>query len=108
MDAVYLIVSSIARAWGITGSDSGRTVVRTGLPVTKSASLFNTSDRLRAIELDSVAATWPPACMNHPLGRTWTATLRVPGQREIEVVIDEDGYTELRYWASLSATRPMP
>src|SRR5215471_336144 len=29
------------------------------------------------------------------------ATLRRPGQREVEVAIDADGYTELRYWASL-------
>jgi hypothetical protein len=27
-----------------------------------------------------------------------TATVQPPGQREAEIVIDEDGYTELRYW----------
>src|SRR5215472_15014278 len=32
------------------------------------------------------------------------ATLRQPGQREIEVAIDADGYTELRYWASPDVT----
>src|SRR5437879_897770 len=33
-----------------------------------------------------------------------TATLRPPGHREIEVILDEDGYTELRHWADLSTT----
>ena len=33
-----------------------------------------------------------------------TATLRPPGHRDIEVILDEDGYTELRYWADLSTT----
>jgi hypothetical protein len=27
-----------------------------------------------------------------------TATVQPPGQREAEIVIDEDGYTEVRYW----------
>lgn len=33
-----------------------------------------------------------------------TATLHSIGHRDIEVIADEDGYTELRYWASLSGT----
>lgn len=33
-----------------------------------------------------------------------TATLHSLGHRDIEVIADEDGYTELRYWASLSGT----
>lgn len=32
------------------------------------------------------------------------ATLRVQGQREIEAVIDEDGYAELRFWHQPDAT----
>jgi hypothetical protein len=36
-------------------------------------------------------------------GTDLTATLHRPGHREVEVVLDEDGYTELRYWASLSS-----
>src|SRR5579859_4927015 len=34
-------------------------------------------------------------------GTDLTGTLRLPGRCEIEVIADEDGYTELRYWASL-------
>ncbi|HCU92270.1 MAG TPA: hypothetical protein DHU96_05840 [Actinobacteria bacterium] len=32
------------------------------------------------------------------------ATIRVQGQREIEAVIDEDGYAELRFWHQPDAT----
>ena len=38
-------------------------------------------------------------------GMDLTATLRPTGYRDIQVIVDEDGYTELRYWASLG-TRP--
>jgi len=34
-------------------------------------------------------------------GTDLTATLHPPGHRDIQVIADEDGYTELRYWASL-------
>jgi hypothetical protein len=37
-------------------------------------------------------------------GTDLTATLQQPGHRDIEVIFDEDGYTELRYWASLGST----
>lgn len=30
--------------------------------------------------------------------------VRRPGRREIEVVVDEDGYAELRWWAAPGAT----
>lgn len=33
-----------------------------------------------------------------------TATLHASGRKDIEVVIDEDGYTELRYWADRAAS----
>lgn len=33
-----------------------------------------------------------------------TATLRQPERKDIDVVIDEDGYTELRYWADPAAS----
>jgi len=37
-------------------------------------------------------------------GTDLTATLHPSGHRDVQVVVDEDGYTELRYWASLSST----
>jgi hypothetical protein len=37
-------------------------------------------------------------------GTDLTATLHSPGHRDIQVIADEDGYTELRYWASLVST----
>ena len=33
-----------------------------------------------------------------------TATMRQPGHRETDVVVDQDGYTELHYWADPDAT----
>jgi len=32
------------------------------------------------------------------------ATLHRPGHKNIDLVIDADGYTELRYWADLAAS----
>src|SRR6266851_5794694 len=37
-------------------------------------------------------------------GTDLTATLHLPGYHDIEVIADEDGYTELRYWCSLNST----
>jgi hypothetical protein len=37
-------------------------------------------------------------------GTDLSATLRPTGHRDIQVIVDEDGYTELRYWASLGTT----
>ncbi len=37
-------------------------------------------------------------------GTDLTATLHLPGYHDIEIIADEDGYTEFRYWASLSST----
>ena len=59
------------------------------------------ADRLRAIGAGLAAAGLAARLHESPAETDLTATLRRPGQREIEVVVDEDGYTELRYWASL-------
>lgn len=32
------------------------------------------------------------------------ATSHHPGRREVEVIVDEDGYAELRWWAAPGAT----
>jgi hypothetical protein len=61
------------------------------------------AERLRAIEAGLAVAGLATRLHESPDGADLTVTLRRPGHREIEVVIDEDGYTELRYWASLSA-----
>jgi hypothetical protein len=36
-------------------------------------------------------------------GLDLTATSHHPGRRDIEVVVDEDGYAELRWWAAPGA-----
>jgi phage-related protein len=33
-----------------------------------------------------------------------TATLQQPERKDVDVVIDEDGYTEVRYWADPAAS----
>jgi hypothetical protein len=62
-------------------------------------------ERLQLIEAGLAATGLSTRLHQSPAGADLTATLRKPRQREIEVVIDEDGYTEIRYWAS-SDTSP--
>src|SRR5215831_2590944 len=64
----------------------------------------DTTERLRAIEVGLAAVGLSTRLHESPTGADLRATLRRPGQREIEVTIDADGYTELRYWASLDVT----
>ena len=55
-----------------------------------------------AVRLHEIAAGLTAAGLVTRLHRTragtdLTATLRLPGYQDIEVIADEDGYTELRY-----------
>jgi hypothetical protein len=73
--------------------------------VTESVGLHGgTAKHLRAIEVGLAAVGLSTRLHESPTGADLRATLRQPGQREIEVVIDADGSTELRYWASLDVT----
>jgi len=59
-----------------------------------------------AVRLQEIAAELATLGLVTRLHRTragtdLTATLHPHGCREIQVIVDEDGYTELRYWASL-------
>jgi hypothetical protein len=75
------------------------------LPISESRGpRCDVAERLRAIEIGLAAAGLSTRLHDSPAGTDLTATLRRPGKREIEVVIDADGYTELRYWASLDVT----
>jgi hypothetical protein len=57
-----------------------------------------TASRMRAIAAE-LAAHGLSARVHATRGTLdLTATVHPPGQREAEIVIDEDGYTELRYW----------
>ena len=57
-----------------------------------------TASRMRAIAAE-LAAHGLSARLHDTRGTLdLTATVHPPGQREAEIVIDEDGYTELRYW----------
>jgi hypothetical protein len=62
-----------------------------------------------AVRLNEIAAGLTAAGLVTHLHRTragtdLTATLHLPGYQDIEVIADEDGYTELRYWCSLNST----
>jgi len=61
------------------------------------------AERLQLIAAGLAATGLSTRLHETPAGTDLTATLRPAGQREIEVVIDEDGYTEIRYWASPKA-----
>jgi hypothetical protein len=60
--------------------------------------------RLPAIADELVAAGLSVQLHRTRAGLDLTATLHHPGRREMEILVDEDGYTELRYWADQSAT----
>jgi hypothetical protein len=69
-----------------------------------SAGNENASERLRAIAADLSAAGLSIHLHHTRAGLDLTATLHQPGHRETDVLVDEDGYTELRYWADPDAT----
>ena len=62
------------------------------------------AERLRAIEAGLAAVGLSTRLHESPNGADLTATLRQRGRREIEIVIDAEGYTEFRYWSSLNVT----
>lgn len=58
----------------------------------------DTASRMRAIAAE-LSAHGLSARVHDTRGTLdLTATVQPAGQREAEIVIDEDGYTELRYW----------
>lgn len=60
--------------------------------------------RLRAVAAELSAVGLAISLHRTRAGLDLTATLHQPGRRETDVLIDEDGYTELRYWADPAAT----
>ncbi len=62
------------------------------------------TERLRVIAAELSAAGL--AIHLHPTraGLDLTATPDEPGRRETEIIVDDDGYIELRYWADPEAT----
>jgi predicted kinase len=70
--------------------------------------LFDEPRSQGAARLQEIAASltemgWTTHLHRTHAGTDLTAILRSPGQRDVQVIADEDGYTELRYWASLSS-----
>ena len=73
---------------------------------------MTTSDEPRsagAVRLHQIAAGLTQLGLTTRIHRTragtdLTATLHSLSHRDIQVIVDEDGYTELRYWASLNGT----
>lgn len=59
---------------------------------------------LRAIAAKLSAAGLSIRLHHTPAGSDLTATLHHPGRREIDALIDDDGYIELRYWADPAGT----
>jgi hypothetical protein len=59
---------------------------------------------MRAVAAQLSAAGLASVVHETSAGLELTATSHGPGRREIEVVVDEDGYAELRWWAALGAT----
>jgi hypothetical protein len=57
------------------------------------------SGRLLAVAADLATAGLAVELHHTRAGLDITASLHSPGQREMDALIGEDGYTELRYWA---------
>src|SRR5215467_14298563 len=74
------------------------------LPVESIGQHGEAVQRLRTIEVGLAAVGLSTRLHESPGRADLTAVLRQPGQHEIEVVIDADGYTELRYWATPNVT----
>jgi hypothetical protein len=53
---------------------------------------------MRAIAAGLAANGLTASLHDSRAGLDVSATARPPGQREAEIVIDEDGYSELHYW----------
>jgi hypothetical protein len=60
--------------------------------------------RLHEIAARLTETGWATRLHRTRAGTDLTATLHPPGHRDIQVIADEDGYTELRYWVSLIST----
>lgn len=56
------------------------------------------AERMRAIAAEVAACGLTTHLTDSRAGLDLTATLSPSGKREAELIIDEDGYTELRYW----------
>jgi predicted glycoside hydrolase/deacetylase ChbG (UPF0249 family) len=59
---------------------------------------------IRGIAAALTAAGLTADLHHTPVGLDLTATRHPPGQKETEVLVDEDGYIELRWWAVPGAT----
>jgi len=58
---------------------------------------------VQAVACQPLAARLASVVQETSAGLELTATSYRPGCREIEVVVDEDGYAELRWWAAPGA-----
>ena len=121
-----LIVGQLACDWGRTGdSATGWTVwftMNMNSPATTSpqhtegetimtepgpaAPVQYDPQGLRAMAADLTAHGLTTHLTDSRAGLDLTATLSPSGRREAELIIDEDGYAELRYWIP-SAPRPL-
>jgi hypothetical protein len=65
------------------------------------------AERMRAMAADLTAHGLTTHLTDSRAGLDLTATLSPSGKREAELIIDEDGYAELRYW-NPPGTPPAP
>jgi len=68
------------------------------MPDTVTSNAEETAARMRAIASELSAAGFDARLHETRASIDLTATHRAPGRRDIEAVIDEDGYVELRFW----------
>ena len=98
------ILRRILFAQALTGQPRGRANVTDHDQDDTSGIDENTGERLRVIGAELSAAGLAIQLHHTPAGLALTATLHHSSRRETDVIVDEDGYTELHYWADPAAT----
>jgi anti-sigma regulatory factor (Ser/Thr protein kinase) len=116
-----LILAQLAGDWGRTGDSAtgwtvwftltlsgpataaspqhheGEVPMTDSRPATAAIAQYD-AEHMRAIEAGLTACGLVTHLTDSRAGLDLTATLSPSGKREAEIIIDEDGFTELRYW----------
>lgn len=94
-------------AWGqvhdTTVRKERQTTMTGSAPVRPRATLEDPAVRLRAIAAGLIGAGLATDLHETRVGLDMRATLHQSGRRAAEVLLDEEGYVELRWWTDLSA-----
>jgi hypothetical protein len=90
---------AVKASFGPAGSLESRTAIRLPISSTAAPALAQyDAERMRAMAAELTAHGLTTHLTDSRAGLDLTATLSPSGKREAELILDEDGYAELRYW----------